>query len=155
VTITGLLRFLLLVVVLNVIRYLVGGLIESFLVLPYLFDEMARYSEYFNTEFSTLDWVTSYLYNFVMWLVIVWFFHLLRKSMKGSDLIISLKVFALAWLWFASVSAIYMNHYSHPGGFYVYNIADAFIAFLVVAVANGLLYRKLMASSALPVEISH
>lgn len=138
------LRFLILVVLLNLARYLVGGLLEAWTVAPRLFGEMAAHPSYFVQEFGTWDWVTSFTYNFVMWLAAAWFFHLARPSLPGSDLSASLQVFALAWLFFASVSFIYMNHYSHPADFYVWNVLDAVIAFGVVAVANGLLYRRVM-----------
>jgi len=142
------LRFLVLVVLLNVVRYLVAGVIEQALVLPHLFGAMAESPEYFRTQFATWDWVTSYLYNFVMWGVAAWVFHLLRPVLKGGDVVTSLKSFGLMWLMFAAVSAIYMNHYSHPRDFYLWNILDAVIAFATVAVANGLLYRRVMGPSA-------
>ena len=138
------LRFLGLVIVLNVIRYGVGGIIEAYTVLPWLFAEIEAHASYFNSEFTTIDWVTSYFYNFMMWFVAAWLFHLLRPVVDGSDLAASIKVFGIAWLFFASISAIYMNHYSHSKDFYFWNIADAIIAFGVVAVANGLLYRPIM-----------
>ena len=141
-----LLRFLVLVVLLNVVRYLVAGVVAQALVLPHLFGAMAQSPEYFRTEFTTWDWATSYLYNFVMWGVAAWVFHLLRPVLKGGDVVASLKSFGLIWLMFAAVSAIYMNHYSHPRDFYVWNILDAVIAFATVAVANGLLYRRVMRS---------
>ena len=100
------LRFLVLVVLLNVVRYLVAGVVEQALVLPHLFGAMAESPEYF--------------------------------------MVASLKSFGLMWLMFAAVSAIYMNHYSHPRDFYLWNILDAVIAFATVAVANGLLYRRVL-----------
>lgn len=137
-------RFLALVVLLNVVRYLVAGVVEQMLVLPHLFGAMAESPEYFRTEFTTWDWITSYLYNFVMWGVAAWVFHLLRPVLRGGNVVASLKSFALMWLMFAAVSAIYMNHYSHPRDFYLWNILDAVIAFGTVAVANGLLYGRVM-----------
>lgn len=137
-------RFLALVVVLNFIRYIIGGLVEGPLVLPYLFAEMDANSGYFNAQFQTFDWITSYFYNFVVWLSIVWVFHLVRPVLHGNDVVRSLKVFSIMWLFFASLSAVYMNHYSHPKWFYFWNILDAFVVFPIVAVANGLLYRRFM-----------
>ncbi len=139
-----LVRFLVLVILLNIVRYLVAGVVEQMLVLPHLFGAMAESEEYFRTEFETADWVTSYLYNFVMWAVAAWVFHLLRPVLKGGDVAASLKSFGLMWLMFAAVSAIYMNHYSHPPDFYIWNIVDAVVAFGTVALANGLLYRRVM-----------
>lgn len=43
-------------------------------------------------------------------------------------------------LTFASISAIDMNHYSHPKEFYLYSFFDALLVFPIVAVATGLLY---------------
>lgn len=137
-------RFLLLVVVLNIVRYVVGGPLEAVMILPGLFGEMERHADYFRTEFSTFDWATSYFYNFMVWLVATWVFHISRPAVRGADLAASLKVFGLMWLFFASVSAVYMNHYSHPRAFYAYNIADALLVFALVGVANGLLYRRIL-----------
>jgi len=143
-------RFLALVILLNVIRYLVVGPIESVTFLPHLFGEMEKHAAYFATEFTTVDWVTSYFYNFMMWMAAVWVFHLMRPVLKGSDLTASLKVFSLMWLFFASVSAVYMNHYSHPKLFYIVNVADALLVFGLVGAANGLLYRRVMGRYAAP-----
>lgn len=64
-------RLLGLVLILNVLRYLVGGLVESVLIFPGLFNEMANHADHFNTGFTRLDWLTSYLYNFMIWLACV------------------------------------------------------------------------------------
>ncbi len=138
------LRFVALVIVLNIVRYIVGVPIEFPLVVNKMFGVMERNASCFNIHFSTLDWTTSYFYNFVMWLTITWVFHLLHPSLRGSFVGKSLKVYGLMVLSFASVSAIYMNHYIHPKSFYIYNILDALIIFPLVAVANGLLYPLLM-----------
>ena len=138
------LRFLALVVLLNVIRYVGGWAFEPFIIFPGLMGAMEENAGYFNTAFTTFDWVTSYSYNFAMWLVCVWVFHLLRPAIRGSDIVASLKVFGIMWLFFAAVSAIYMNHYSHPKDFYVWNVLDGLLVYALVAIANGLLYRRLM-----------
>lgn len=134
------LRFLLLIIILNLIRYFVIGIIEEPLILPYLFNQMELNVSYFNTSFSTLDWITSYFYNFMMWLSIVWIFHLMHSNLRGHPIIKSLKVFGIMWLFFASVSTVYMNHYSHPKEFYLWNILDAFLVFGLMALANAYLY---------------
>lgn len=144
------LRFLALVVLLNLIRYLVGGLIEGWAIMPHLFAAMEESSEYFNTRFTAFDWSTSFLYNFGVWLCATWFFHLARPRLPGSDLVASLLSFGLAWLFFASVSGVYMNHYAHPGDFYFWNVLDAVIVFTLVGIANGLLYRRVMGPYAAP-----
>ncbi len=149
------LRFLSLVVVLNVIRYAVGAVIEPALIFPGLFGAMEGASSYFNTSFTTLDWITSYFYNFAVWLTCVWVFHLMRPSLRGNDVAASLKAFGLMWIYFASVSAVYMNHYSHSRAFYGWNIADALMMFTVVAIANGLLYRRFMGAYAAERRAGH
>jgi hypothetical protein len=137
-------RLLLLVIVLNAIRYVFGWLVEYPLIFPHLSAIMEQHASYFNTEFTTLDWITSYFYNFMLWFTIVWSFHLLRPVLAGSDMVKSLKVFGIMWIFFASVSAIYMNHYSHSKAFYVWNITDALLAFTIVGLANGLLYPRII-----------
>jgi len=143
-----LIRFLGLVLVLNVLRYGGGFLFEPFVIFPGLFGAMTEDASYFRTEFTTFDWVTSYLYNFVMWLTCVWVFHLARPALRGPDIVASLKVFAVMWLMFASVSAVYMNHYSHTRDFYLWNVLDALLVFTLVAVGNGYLYRRFMGAHA-------
>ncbi len=143
-----LIRFFALVLLLNVVRYGVVGSLESVLIFPGLFGAMEASPDYFNTSFTRLDWLTSYAYNFGMWAVATWVFHLLRPVLKGGDVLTSLKAFGIMWLMFAAVSAIYMNHYSHPRDFYVWNIVDGLLAFGFLAVANGLLYRHVMGEGA-------
>lgn len=138
------LRFILLVVLLNIIRYFVAGPVEQILVLSRLFGIMEENPHIFNTTFTTMDWTTSFLYNFMMWLVATWIFVLLHKHLTGHMVVKSLKVFGLVFLLFASISAVYMNHYLHTKAFYLYNILSSLIAFTVVAVANGLLYPILL-----------
>jgi hypothetical protein len=122
--------------------------IEPFLIFPGLFGAIEGAAGVFNTSFETVDWVTSYFYNFMVWLVCVWVFHLLRPVLRGGDVLASLKAFGLMWLLFASVSAVYMNHHSHSKAFYAWNIADALLMFTVVAVCNGVLYRRVMGAPA-------
>ncbi len=143
------LRFLALVVILNVLRYLVGGvLIEPYLIFPGLFAAMESSASYFNTVYGTFDWVTSYFYNFMMWLSCVWLFHLMRPAIRGSDYTASFKVFGILWIFFASVSTILMNHYSHPKTFYFWIILDGALIYALVAVCNGFLYRPIMGKHA-------
>lgn len=138
-------RFLALVIVLNVLRYVVGGyLIEPFVIFAGLFAAIESSAEYFNTVYDTFDWVTSYFYNFMMWLTCVWVFHLMRPAIRGSDLVASLKVFGILWVFFASVCAILMNHYSHPKDFYFWIILDGVLMYALVGLCNGFLYRRVM-----------
>ncbi len=143
-----LLKFFTLVIILNIIRYVAGFPIEKLFLPKTLFAAMERNSSYFNTNFTTFDWVTSYFYNFMMWLTCTWVFILLQPVLRGNDIMKSLKVFGLMYLFFASISAIYMNHYSHPKDFYLYSMSDGLIVFAIVAIANGLIYPRIFKDGA-------
>lgn len=136
-----LLKLVALTLVLNVVRYTVGFPLEQWLIFDGMAGVMQNDVSYFNSGFTTTDWITSYFYNFTMWFVSVVLFHLLRPVLSGHDVVRSLKVFGLCFLFFASVSAIYMNHYSHSRLFYAYSIADALVVYTLVGTANGLCYR--------------
>jgi hypothetical protein len=99
-------------------------------------------SSCFNTEFATFDWVTSFFYNFMVWLSITWLFHIAKDGLEGGWVVRSLKLYGIAWLFFAALSGVYMNHYSHAKDFYLFNVLDALIVFPIVAIANGLLYPR-------------
>jgi hypothetical protein len=133
-------RLFLLTVVLNVIRYLVGGAIESVTVLPSMMRAMAESSGYFNTQFTTLDWATSFLYNFAMWFTAVVAVHVMWPRLGPGRWLPSLKWFAVMYASFASVTCVYMNHYSHRRDFYVSRLFDGAIVFAVVALSHALLY---------------
>lgn len=141
----ALFKFLALVVALNLIRYFFGWPFERLLIFDGLFSAMEKSSYCFNTHFTTFDWMTSFFYNFMMWLTFTWVFVKMRPELRGHDIVKSLKVYGLMLLAFASISAIYMNHYRHPKDFYGYNILDGVIVFPIVAVANGLIYPRLFA----------
>lgn len=133
-----------LILILNVVRYVVAAPLEQLSVLPGLFQAMGDNASYFNTSFTTWDFATSFFYNGVMWAVAVIAFHVMQPRLAGGWLAKSLQAFSLMWIFFAAVSAIYMNHYSHPKAFYLYNMGSAAIAFTVVALANALLYPRLV-----------
>jgi len=133
-------KIIILVIILNLIRYFLIGIIEQPLILPYLFRQMEINSEYFNNVFTMFDWITSYFYNFMMWIVVVWIFHFIHPVLKGNFYIKNLKVFGIMWIFFSSVSAIYMNHYSHLKAFYFWNIIDGFLVYTLLALSNGFLY---------------
>ena len=135
------LKFLAFVIVLNFLRYVIAAPLSMIIgILGPVFNAMDNSSSYFNTQFTTFDWVTSFIYNFGMWLTATWVFFIMEKRLSGNHILKSLKVYGLMYLFFISVSAIYMNHYSHPKDFYIFNMLDAIIAYGVVAVANGLLF---------------
>lgn len=52
-------RFIALVIVLNIVRYVVGGPLEFPLVINRIFGVMERNAACFNIQFSSMDWVTS------------------------------------------------------------------------------------------------
>jgi len=143
-------KFLLLVIILNIIRYVIGGFIEMPLVVNKLFAVMEANPSYFNINFTTFDWVTSFFYNFMLWLTIIWVFHLLHPALGGNYIVKSLKVFGIMFLFFASLSGVYMNHYTHTKAFYLYNVLDALIIFPIVAIANGLIYPWMFRKSIPP-----
>lgn len=135
------LRLLGLVVVLNLVRYLVGGPIEAITIMGPMHAVMPRYPEVFDLDFSSSDFAISLGYNFAMWFVATWVFHLLHPVLRGPMLLRSFKSYGLMCLFFWSLAAVYMNHYSDPlKPFYLWSMVDAAIVFSVVAVANGLLY---------------
>lgn len=129
-----------LIILLNLIRYYVIGIVESMLILDGVFGAMEASAGYFNSEFTTFLWVSSYLYNFLMWSIVVVVYHLFHPSLTGNSYFRSLQIFSLMWFFFAAVSLIYMNHYSHPMDFYLWNIADALLVYLLLALANGFFY---------------
>lgn len=145
-------RFLAPVVILNILRYVGGFLIEPFVIFPGLSSAMEDSASYFNNAFETFDWVTSFFYNFMMWLSCVWVFHLVRPAIKGTDLVASLKVFGIMCLCFASISAILMNHYSHAKDFYFWIILDGVLMYALVAILNGLLYRRVVGPHAAAIK---
>ena len=133
-------KLVLLCVALNLLRYFLFGFLEGVMIMGPLMAAMEQSKTYFNTDFQTIDWVTSFFYNFVMWFVVTVAFHFSRPHLKGHIVTRSLKVYGLMLIMFASISAIYMNHYSHPKDFYLYNILDSIIVFPLVGLANAFLY---------------
>lgn len=126
--------------ILNILRYYVFGYVEQVIIMGPLFAAMEQSKAYFNNDFQTIDWITSYFYNFIMWFVITIAFHIGQPHIKGHIVLRSLKVYGLMLVMFARISAIYMNHYSHPKDFYIMNILDSVLIFPLVGIANGFLY---------------
>lgn len=135
------LKFLLLVVLLNLVRYFIGGPIEGFTIMEPMHRVMPEYPMCFNNNFTTQDLASSFFYNFMLWLSVTWIFHVAHPALSGSWVVRSLKVFGLGWLFFASLAAVYMNHYvADIRTFYLYSILDALILFPLLGVTNGVLY---------------
>ncbi len=134
-------KLFLLVIVLNLIRYLVGGPIEAITIMEPMHAVMPKYPEVFNTNFGAVDFMVSLFYNFMLWFAAACLFHLAHPALKGTMMLKSLKIYGLLCLFFISLAAIYMNHYTEPiRPFYLYSMIDAVIVFAVVGLANGLLY---------------
>lgn len=139
------LKFLFLVFLLNIIRYVVGGPLEAWILMEPMHAVMPKYPEVFDTQFTNMDFAVSLGYNFMLWLAAAWMFHLAHPALKGSYVVKSLKIFGLMGLFFISLAAIYMNHYTDEiKTFYLYSMLDAVILFPLVGLANGLLYPKIM-----------
>lgn len=134
-------KFILLVFLLNLIRYLIGGPLEALILMEPMHAVMPKFPEVFNTEFSNADFIISLGFNFMLWLTATWVFYLAHPALKGNYIMKSLKIFGLMGLFFISLAAIYMNHYTDPvKPFYLYSMLDAVILFPIVGLANGLLF---------------
>lgn len=140
-------KFIFLVFLLNVIRYVIGGPIEAVVLMEPMHAVMPQYPEVFDTDFSNADFAVSLFYNFMMWLTATWVFYLAHPSLKGGFIVKSLKVFGLMGLFFISLAAVYMNHYTADiKTFYLYSMLDAAILFPLVGMANGLLFPRIFRS---------
>ena len=127
--------------VLNLVRYLIGGPIEGITIMEPMHRVMPLYPEVFNNEFGGTDFAVSLFYNFMMWLTAGWVFYLLHPVLRGGFVLKSFKSYGLMCLFFVSLAAIYMNHYTADvKPFYFWSMVDAVIVFTVVALANGFLY---------------
>ena len=137
-------KFLLLVVILNLVRYLVGGPLEALFVIEGMHGVMPKFPNTFNVDFSGSDFAMSFFYNFMMWVAAAAVFYIAYPSLRGHFIIRSLKVFGLMGLFFVSLSAVYMNHYvPQVRVFYLYSMLDAVILFPIVGIANGLIFPRL------------
>lgn len=138
------LKFLGLVVLLNIIRYFIGGPIEALVLMEEMHAVIPQYPEVFDNDFSTLDFSISLFYNFILWLTATWVFYIAHPQLQGSFIIKSLKIFGLMGLFFVSLAAVYMNHYTAEiKPFYLYSMLDAVILFPLVGIANGLLFPRI------------
>lgn len=137
-------KFILLVLLLNLTRYVIGGPIEGVVLMEPMHAVMPQYPEVFDTEFGNTDFAVSLFYNFMMWLTAAWVFYLAHPSLKGGYVVRSLKVFGLMGLFFVSLAAVYMNHYTADiKTFYLYSMLDAVILFPLVGLANGWLFPRI------------
>lgn len=139
-------RLLVLTLVLNVVRYVVGAPLEGWLIIPGMFGAMAERPGVFNVDFTTGEWVTSYLYNFAMWGSVVLLFHMARPALTGGTVTRSFKVFGAALALYLALSAVLMNHHE-ARAFWYWHLLDGVLVFPIVALANGLLYPRIVSSS--------
>lgn len=58
-----------LVVLLNVVRYTVGGFIEGFTIMEPMHRPLPLFPEAFDQDFSSTDFMVSLGYNYAMWFV--------------------------------------------------------------------------------------
>lgn len=130
-----------LVLLLNVVRYLVGGPLEAWTIMEPMHRVMPLHPEVFDTDFTTTDFAVSLLYNYMMWFWAAVAFHLLYPVLRGNVWVRSLKSYALMGAFFISLAAVYMNHYTADvKSFYAWSMVDALILFPLVALANAVLY---------------
>ena len=133
------LKLFLYTILLNILRYFPGGFIESYTIFKPMHQPMEQYPDCFG--FTAQDFPSSYAYNFLMWLSVILIFHIAHTSLKGKMIYRSIFIFALCFLFFASLSAIYMNHYIHGiRTFYVYSMLDGVILFSLLGIINGYVY---------------
>ena len=138
-------RLLLLVLALNVIRYVIIGPMEQVTIMEPMHQGFVDYPEFFNADFATNDFIISLVYNFVMWVAVVLSFHYMQPSLPGLLLWRSLLSFALSGVFFISLAAVYMNHFrDHIKPFFLWSMVDAVLVFSMMGIANGLLYPLLV-----------
>ncbi len=138
-----------LVVLLNLVRYFVGGPIEAATIMEPMHSVMPEYPEVFDNDFSSTDFMISLAYNFALWFFATLACHLMMPSLPGPIWVRSLTGFALMAAFFCSLAAVYMNHYTDVfRPFYAWSMIDALIVFSLVGLANGLLYPLLFREEA-------
>lgn len=137
-------KFLLLVFLLNIIRYLIGGPLESLLIVEPMHSVMPKFPAVFDTDFNNTDFAVSLFYNFMLWLSATWVFYIAHPVIKGHYIVRSLKVFGIMALFFISLAAVYMNHFSDEvKPFFLYSMLDAVMLFAIVGLGNGILFPKI------------
>jgi hypothetical protein len=139
----GIAKTILLAVLLTVVRYVVGLPIEWFLIYDKLNSIMTEGRELFNVDWTPLEHFYSVLYNFLGWLLITVLYVKIESVVHGHPVRKSLKLYAVMYMYFVSVSGIYMLRYNHPSDFYLYMMLDRLLLFSIVAIANGILHPRL------------
>ena len=132
-----------LVLLLNVIRYLVGGPLEAITIMEPMHRVMPLYPEVFNTDFTSTDFTISLFYNYMMWFWATIVFHLMHPRLQGPLWARSLKSYLIMAAFFCSLAAVYMNHYSSEiKPFYFWSMIDALILFPLIGLANAVFYPR-------------
>lgn len=137
-------KLLVLTIVLNLVRYFIGGPIEAAVLMEPMHRAMPLYPDVWDTAFSQADFIRSLGYNFALWFVALLQFHLIWPSLTGPMVVRSLQAFAISMAFFIALAAVYMNHFiAESRAFFAWSIVDALILFPLVGLANGLLYPLL------------
>jgi hypothetical protein len=142
------LKFLLLVFLLNSVRYAIGWPLERLLIQERLSAVTEGSPDIFNGAFGPWEWAIYFLANFMTWFLISVIYVKIEPQVHGSPMRKSFKVYGVMFLYFVAVSVTYMNQYSHPSDFYVWNILDRMLIFPIMAVTNGLIYPRLFHGAA-------
>ena len=140
-----------LVVLLNLVRYTLGGYLESLTIMEPMHRPLPLFPEAFDQDFSNLDFMISLVYNYAMWFVATVVFHLLNPVLRGPLILRSLQSYLLMAAFFCSLAAVYMNHYvAGIRPFYLWSMVDALIVFPLVGLANAALYPLFFRSGSDP-----
>lgn len=132
-------------VLLNILRYYPGSWIETYTLFEPMHQPMVNYPDCFG--FTEKDFPSSLIYNFMMWFSVIILFHIGHHTLKGSILIRSIIIFGICCLFFVSLAAVYMNHYTEGiRVFYRYSMLDGIILFSFLGIINGFLYPKFFPS---------
>jgi hypothetical protein len=133
------LKLLLYTLILNVLRYFPGSILEQYTIMGPMHAPMEQFPDCFG--FRPEDFPTSLIYNFMLWFSVVILFHWAHRHLNGAMWVKSLQVFGICCLFFVSLAAVYMNHYTEGmRPFYRYSMLDALILFAFLGLINGFLY---------------
>jgi hypothetical protein len=136
-------RLALLVLLLNVIRYLVGGPLEAVTIMEPMHRVMPLYPDVFDTDFTSTDFTISLIYNYMMWFWATVAFHFMHPRLSGPMWVRSLKSYLIMAAFFWSLAAVYMNHYvADIKPFYFWSMIDALILFPLIGLANAIFYPR-------------
>jgi len=134
-----LLKLILLALVLYIIRFYGIGLLEQTSIFQPMHAPMSAYPDCFG--FTMDDLPMSHLFNYGLWLSVVFIFHLAHPSIEAKMIWRSLLIFGICGLFFVSLTGAYMNHFNDGiRVFFRYAMLDALLLFGILGLTNGLLY---------------